>query len=59
MSPASASDARTVPAAVWFSAASTVAGEVNAGAAFASVAPLPEDDQAPVPSAFVAPTCTW
>ena len=33
----SLSDASTVPAAVWFSAASTVADEVNAGAAFVAV----------------------
>jgi hypothetical protein len=35
----SLSVASTVPAAVWFSAASNVAGVVNAGAAFASVYP--------------------
>ena len=54
----SSSDASTVPAAVWFSAASNIAGEVNAGAALASVAPLPEADQPPVPSSFAARTCT-
>ena len=55
----SLSDASTVPTAVWFSAGLKVALEVNAGAALASVAPLPEADQPPVPSAFVARTCTW
>ena len=33
----SLSDASTVPAAVWFSAALNVADEVNAGAAFVAV----------------------
>ena len=55
----SLSSASTVPTAVWFSAGLKVALEVNAGAALASVAPLPEADQPPVPSAFVARTCTW
>ena len=54
----SLSVASTVPATVWFSAASNVAEELNDGAAFASVAPLPESDHAPVPSSFVARTCT-
>ena len=49
----------TVPTAVWFSAASNADGEVNSGAAFASVEPLPASDQPPVPSALVACTCTW
>ena len=52
------SDARTVPTAVWFSAASNVVAESNEGAALASVAPLPDGDQPLVPSAFVARTCT-
>ena len=59
LSPVSLSDARTVPTAVWFSAGLKVAAEVNEGAALASVEPLPEADQPPVPSAFVARTCTW
>ena len=58
-SSASLSVARTVPAAVWLSAASNVADELNAGAALASVEPLPESDQEPVPSSLVARTCTW
>ena len=48
----------TVPTAVWFSAASNVADEVNAGAALASVEPLPASDQSLSPSALVARTCT-
>ena len=40
----SPSVASTVPAAVWFSAASNVAEEENAGAALASVLPLPASD---------------
>ena len=48
----------TVPTAVWFSAAVNVAGVVNTGAAFASVAPLPESDQPLSPSSLVARTCT-
>ena len=49
----------TVPTAVWFSAALNVASESNTGAALACVEPLPEgSDQGPVPSAFVARTCT-
>ena len=58
MSSASPSEATTVPTAVWFSAASNVAAEVNAGAAFASVEPLPDSDQPLVPSSVVARTCT-
>ena len=58
-SPASESVASTVPAAVWFSAASNAASELNAGAALASVAPLPASDHEPVPSSLVARTCTW
>ena len=54
----SLSDATTVPAVVWFSSGLKVADESNAGAAFASVEPEPEADQSPVPSAFVARTCT-
>ena len=54
----SPSEATTVPTAVWFSAASNVAAEVNVGAAFASVEPLPESDQPLVPSSLVARTCT-
>ena len=54
----SLSDASTVPAAVWFSAALNVADEVNAGAAFASVEALPGSDQPLVPSSLVARTCT-
>ena len=57
-SPVSSSDATTVPTVVWFSAASNVSDEVNEGAMFASVASLPESDQPPVPSSFVARTCT-
>ena len=38
MSSASPSEATTVPTAVWFSAASNVAAEVNVGAAFVAVA---------------------
>ena len=56
---ASSSDATTVPTVVWFSAGLNIAAEVNEGAALASVSPLPEADQPPVPSAFVARTCTW
>ena len=48
----------TVPTAVWFSAAVNVADEVNAGAALASVEPLPASDQPLSPSALVARTCT-
>ena len=58
-SSASESVASTSPAAVWFSAASNVAEELNDGAALASVRPLPASDQAPVPSSLVARTCTW
>ena len=57
-SPASESVASTAPATVWFSAASNVASELNVGAAFASVRPEPESDHEPVPSSFVARTCT-
>ena len=48
----------TVPTAVWFSAAVNVADVVNAGAAFASVEPVPASDQSLSPSALVARTCT-
>ena len=48
-----------MPAEVWFSAASNVSEELNAGAALASVVPLPASDQSPVPSSLVARTCTW
>ena len=58
-SPVSPSVASTVPAVVWFSAASNVAEEENDGAALASVVPVPESDQSPVPSSLVARTCTW
>ena len=34
------------------------AAEVNIGAAFASVVPLPDPDQPLVPSSFFARTCT-
>ena len=54
----SLSEAATVPTAARFSRALNVAGEVNDGAAFASVEPLPEPDQPLVPSPFVARTCT-
>ena len=54
----SASDAATVPTAVWFSAASNVVDEVNTGPAFASVVPRPEPDQSLLPSSFLASTCT-
>ena len=57
-SPVSLSDARTVPATVWFSAALKVAEESNDGAALASVDSVPESDQSPVPSSFIARTCT-
>ena len=58
LSPVSPSDASTVPAVVWFSAALKVADESNAGAALASVDSVPESDHAPVPSSLVARTCT-
>ena len=54
----SESVARTVPAAVWFSAALNAALDENVGAALASVEPLPASDQSPVPSSLVARTCT-
>ena len=37
---------------------SNAAAEVNTGAAFASVEPLPASDQSLVPSALAARTCT-
>ena len=49
----------TVPTAVWFSAAVNVADVVNAGAALASVEPVPASDQPLSPSSLVACTCTW
>ncbi len=41
-----------------FSATSTAATLVIAGAAFALVSPSPESDHAPVPSSLSARTCT-
>ena len=55
----SLSAAATLPAEVPFSSASNSSGEVKEGAAFASVRPVPDGDHAPVPSSFVARTCTW
>ena len=54
----SLSDARTVSTDVWFSFARRYADESNAGAAFASVEPVPDADQSLSPSALAARTCT-
>ena len=55
----SLSDARTVSTDVWFSFARRYADESNAGAAFVFVEPVPDADQSPVPSSFVARTWAW
>ena len=44
---------------VYEPACASACGASGAGAALASVVPLPASDQAPVPSSLVARTCTW
>ena len=57
LSLASLSVAVTVPIAVVFSATEKVVVE-KLGFTFVAVLPLPAADQGPVPSAFLARTCT-